>query len=289
MNRILVLRGGALGDFIVTLPALQLLRTAWPQAHVTLVGNATAGVLGGRAGTVDCVLSQHEARWAALHERSPLPEPLAAWLNAFDLVLNFWPDPDGAIAEHFPRRAGQRFLSAPAMPTVSPAARHYCEPLAALGLMTSDFRSCIPTPSVPRHDKVALHPGSGSTRKNWSLDRWKALCASLDAELVIVGGEAERVVVHTLAPRADVWCERPLLELADHLAQCRAFLGHDSGVSHLAAAVGTPCLLLFGPTDPVMWAPPGEHVHVLRRGDDLAALTVDDVLESTKRHFFAAQ
>jgi ADP-heptose:LPS heptosyltransferase len=53
------------------------------------------------------------------------------------------------------------------------------------------------------------------------------------------------------------------------------FLGHDSGVSHLAAAVGTPCVLLFGPTDPAMWAPPGEYVRVIHRGPEMSAISVD--------------
>jgi hypothetical protein len=70
----------------------------------------------------------------------------------------------------------------------------------------------------------------------------------------------------------------PLTELAARLARCRLFLGHDSGVSHLAAAVGTPCVLLFGPTEPAMWAPPGAHVRVVRRGPALGALVVDDLL-----------
>jgi ADP-heptose:LPS heptosyltransferase len=54
-------------------------------------------------------------------------------------------------------------------------------------------------------------------------------------------------------------------------------------VSHLAAAVGTPCLLLFGPTDPAMWAPPGDHVRVLRHGATLDTISVDEVLASMPR------
>ncbi|MFA5058011.1 MAG: glycosyltransferase family 9 protein, partial [Opitutaceae bacterium] len=70
----------------------------------------------------------------------------------------------------------------------------------------------------------------------------------------------------------------PLPALAVQLAQCRLFLGHDSGLSHLAAAVGTPCVLLFGPTDPAMWAPPGGHVRVIRRGETLDAIAIEEVL-----------
>jgi ADP-heptose:LPS heptosyltransferase len=55
-----------------------------------------------------------------------------------------------------------------------------------------------------------------------------------------------------------------LYELARWLAQARLFVGNDSGITHLAAAVGTPVLALFGPTDPAVWAPRGPHVQVGR-------------------------
>jgi len=59
----------------------------------------------------------------------------------------------------------------------------------------------------------------------------------------------------------------PLVELAARLQNCSLFLGHDSGISHLAAAVGTPSILLFGPTDPAIWAPANQNVKVLRAPD----------------------
>src|SRR5438094_10657829 len=98
MRRILVRRGGALGDFIVTLPALGLLRQRSPGGRIELIGNATAAALAQARGLLDAAHSQHEARWAALFGAGPLPAELAGWLRAFDLVLNFWPDVDGALA-----------------------------------------------------------------------------------------------------------------------------------------------------------------------------------------------
>src|SRR5688500_5575563 len=102
MRKILVLRGGALGDFIVTLPALAMLREHWPDASIELVGNATAAQLAVNRGLINAVHSQHERRWSTLYERSPLQTEFAAWLDTFDLVLSFWPDPDGELAAHFP-------------------------------------------------------------------------------------------------------------------------------------------------------------------------------------------
>jgi heptosyltransferase III len=287
---ILILRGGALGDFLVTLPALGLLRSKWPDARIELVGHASASGLGVADGCLDVVHSQHEARWGALFSASAeLPPALHAWLAEFDLIINYWPDPDGTLARHFPLRTGQQFLSASAMPLLAPAARHFCEPLKALGLSTTDFRSRLRFPgakdhkttaSIPRRP-VAIHPGSGSPRKNWPRERWTELMARLEEPVFLVLGEAE-IEGWSGSSVADdkrikVAINLPLLELATALARCRLFLGHDSGVSHLAAAVGTPCVLLFGPTDPAMWAPPGDQVRVLRRGPGLNTIGVEEV------------
>ena len=281
--RILVLRGGALGDLIVTLPALALLRQRWPEARIELVGNGTAGELAVDAGLVDAVHSQHEARWSALYGRTALPAQLARWLHEFDVVVCYWPDPDGELTQRFPSHPGQTALFASSLPDVAPAAAHYCAPLRSLGLIPDNLVYPLRVP-LPFGRRVALHPGSGAARKNWPLDRWEALGRWLEAdvgvELVIVSGEAER---QELLPKMGRrLCNLPLRELADQLAQCVLFIGHDSGISHLAASVGVRCVLLFGPTDPAIWAPPAPNVEVLRRGAEVFALSLGDVQQAVR-------
>ena len=99
---------------------------------------------------------------------------------------------------------------------------------------------------------------------------WSALASTP----LVRGVTEQRVGTKTLHLAMDL----PLEELVELLASCRLFLGHDSGISHLAAACGVPSLLLFGPTDPVMWAPPAPHVRVIKRGDEMASISVEDVL-----------
>ena len=285
MRTILVLRGGALGDFLVTLPALALLRARWPAAHLTLVGNATAAALALDAGLIDRVHSQHEARWAALYADTPLPTDFVAELAAFDLVLNFWPDPDHTLARHFRGVSAPIFLTSTALPSLAPAAAHYCAPLRTLGLTPTTFHHSL-TPPAPDARLIAVHPGSGSAQKNWPLTRWIELCTWLTrehrAELLIITGAADPAAATALAPFGTPAHQRPLRELVARLARCRFFLGHDSGISHLAAACGVPSLLLFGPTDPAIWAPPAPHVHVLTRGPTLAAISLADVVHALR-------
>ena len=281
MQKILVLRGGALGDFIVTLPALGLLRHRWPQARIEFAGNATAAAIGQTERVIDVVHSQHEARWAALYGGEKLPAEFARWLTDFDLVLSYWPDPEGELARRFPLRNQQTFLSAAAVPTEAPAAAHYCAPLRALGCATADYFFPLKNVDAPIRDRIAIHPGSGSPRKNWPRERWTALCEWLhekfSAELRIVVGEAEADAASVFAKHGRVLVNLPLPKLASELAGCSLFLGHDSGVSHLAAACGLSCVLLFGPTDPAMWAPPSSRVSVLRRGPEMNSISLADV------------
>jgi ADP-heptose:LPS heptosyltransferase len=277
MERILVLRGGALGDFIVTLPALSALRQRWPRARIHLVGNRAAAALAIEAGLIDTVASQHAAPWHRLFAPE-LTADFRAELAAFDLVINFWPDPDGTMARHLPVHARQRYLSAAASPAVAPAAVHFVAALRVLGIAAPPPVFAL---RATRRDArfIALHPGSGSARKNWPAARWRELAAWLETrwpgQVRVIRGEAEPPDL--LAEAGAAWADLPLPRLADHLACCRFFIGHDSGISHLAAACGCAGLLLFGPTDPAMWAPPAAGMRVLRNGPCLYHLTVRDV------------
>jgi len=280
MQRILVLRGGALGDFIVTLPALALLRERWPGAHLELAGNATAAQLARARGLLNAVHSQHETRWSSLYGEGELPPDFARWLADFDLVVSFWPDPDRRLRRHFPRRPDQLFLCAPALPEVAPAAAHYCAALQPLGLTASRWWYPLIDPAARnvRRRGLLIHPGSGSPRKNWPAENWVELCARLELPVTLILGEAELerwAKFHQ--PGFTLLVRPPLEELCAQLSRCDLFLGHDSGVSHLAAACGAPCLLLFGPTDPKMWAPPPPGVRVLQAGGEVTAISVEQV------------
>jgi ADP-heptose:LPS heptosyltransferase len=277
MRNILVLRGGALGDFIVTLPALAGVRARWPEARIELVGNATAAQLARRRGLIDAVHSQQEARWGALYGTGNLPPEFAGWLAAFDLIVNFWPDPEGDLRRRFPLRPEHTYRSTAALPERAPAAAHYCQPLAEWGIVPRDF--CFQIEARRPTPLIAIHPGSGSRGKNWPAENWRALIATLPTPLCVILGEAE----------LEAWSEvpfpsgvativrQPLEAVVTRLSACRLFLGHDSGIAHLAAACGVPSLLLFGPTDPAMWAPPTPRTRVLRRGPNLAAISVAEV------------
>ena len=136
---------------------------------------------------------------------------------------------------------------------------------------------------------IAIHPGSGSQRKNWPLENWIGLfspdrgsCFVNYAQLVVISGEADETQANELE-RGWKSCgvrfakSLPLPRLAAVLERS-IFIGHDSGISHLAAAAGANCILLFGPTDPDVWAPINENVRILQApSQELHQLRIDTV------------
>lgn len=125
---------------------------------------------------------------------------------------------------------------------------------------------------------VALSPGSGDKNKNWPIPNWVALAKSvreiLGYDTVYILGPAEEGFKQALLangePDSTIMAQSLSLNtLAAVLSQARAYVGNDSGVSHLAAGLGIKSCAIFGPTNPKCWAPRGEHVRVIsNRSDD---------------------
>jgi hypothetical protein len=108
----------------------------------------------------------------------------------------------------------------------------------------------------PHHGAVIIHPFSGSARKNWPLANYRALAARIGGPVEWTAGPEE------LLPEARRFDN--LADLAHWISGARLYIGNDSGITHLAAAVGTPTAALFGPTDPAIWCPAGDHVRAIR-------------------------
>jgi ADP-heptose:LPS heptosyltransferase len=129
---------------------------------------------------------------------------------------------------------------------------------------------------------IAVHPGSGSRRKNWPRDQFMALARALEKRgetIVWVLGPSEHEFALPLAARE--WRDGDLPTLAARLARCRCYIGNDSGVTHLAAAVGCPTIALFGVSDAEIWAPQGIQVRILKAATgDITSITIEKVLQA---------
>jgi heptosyltransferase-2 len=204
-------------------------------------------------------------------------------------------DPDGIFAENLRTSGVKRLVEGPSRVTgTSHAIDQLAAPLATLGIPLAGRSTRLAlAPATEDRTTLALHPGSGSPAKNWPTNCWRELAERLleaqpEIRIAIVGGEADAAALQlmrnlTANARVSFWENLPMDTLASRLAGSALYAGHDTGISHLAAAAGTPCLLLFGPTDPGIWAPPHDHVRVLRApAGKLEELSVSTVMSALR-------
>jgi hypothetical protein len=291
-STILVVRGGAIGDFILTLPALAALRERFPQAQVAVLGASHVAPLALAGGLADEVRPL-EARGLAgfFAPNGDLPEEWADYFAHFELVISYLYDPESVFESNVARCSPARFIAGPHRPVAGEklhATETFLKPLQRLGIFSADPVPRLSLKGLSAPGKwLAVHPGSGSERKNWPESNWaellRRLALATDWFMLLVGGEAEQRRVERLArlwpaPRLEVAQGLPLVALAQRLARCRAFVGHDSGITHLAAALGLPGLALWGETDETIWRPRSDTLAVLRNPGGLAALPVEEVL-----------
>ncbi len=293
-KRALAVRGGALGDFILTWPSLRALREAGYE--VELLTRPAYGRLAEAAGWVSGwrALEAPEAGFLTIPGAVP-NEDWREWLSGFEVVVSWVPDADGAMRSQMMAGGVSRFYQGDGhCKGRGPAAFQLGKAVSFTGsriCAVEDVR-VEEAPSEKRLGPLmALHPGSGSVRKNWPFERWIEVMGSLSGKVpngswLVITGEAEEVRWPSMAGALDQaglrWESARALDLGSlcrRLRECRVLLGHDSGISHLAAACGVPCRLLFGPTDPAVWAPLGKNVRVLPApGGDLLALSPQQVL-----------
>lgn len=277
--RVLVIRGGAIGDFILTLPAIKLLRDNIPGCHLEVLGYPGIIDLAVAAGLADATHSlEHRSMALLFVPNAKIDEALAEWLKSFNLVVSYLYDPDGHLEGNMKRIGVKTFLAMPSRVEEGQghAAQQLAKPLESLAMYLDDPAPSIRvTPVYPPAEIIAIHPGSGSLKKNWPVEPWRRAGHELHAllpaaHIALITGEAElergitgQVLDAWRGLPVDHWDSLPLTELATRLPSCAAFLGHDSGIGHLAAACGLPCHLFFGPTDPATWAPrnPGVTVY----------------------------
>jgi ADP-heptose:LPS heptosyltransferase len=252
----LVIRPGAIGDLIVSLPALESLRSdyfeVWvPSNNVPLVRFA------------DRVRAISSTGLDLLGVTDP-PASLIDELRSFDSIISWYGTnrPDFRDFVHALGLPFRFFSVLPPQNATMHATDFYLEQVRDLCACTRE-----PTPRIPcdvaRENFAVIHPFSGSPRKNWPLEKFRQLASRLERRMPVRWCSGPDDPPLAGAVRID-----DLYELARWLAAARLYVGNDCGITHLAAAVGTPVLALFGPTDPGVWAPRGENVRVARWNPD---------------------
>lgn len=265
MRRLLI-RSGAVGDCIVSLPALEYLAADHTEVWIP-------------SGVVRLIPFAHRVRplpstgisLAGVGDLE-MPEVLRIHLKSFDSIVSWY----GANRPEF-RQALLSLGVACEFQDALPPANYHGHAIDFFARQVGARPGQQPRiqfkPS-PQRDSVVIHPFSGSVKKNWPEPRYRELASKLRRTVEWTAGPEDELLDAT---RFD-----DLAELAGWIAGARLYIGGDSGIAHLAAAAGVATLALFGPSPPQVWGPRGRDVTILA-ADSMEQLSVATVLATANR------
>jgi ADP-heptose:LPS heptosyltransferase len=277
--RIVVLRALGIGDLLTAVPALHALQAAYPDAGIAVAAPRTLAPVVRLAG---CELIDA----AAL-------QPLSRPAHGADLLVNLHgrgPQSHAVALAARPRRLVA--FAHPAIPETAGMPAHrddeheavrWCRLLSESGIPADPRDVDLAAPPLPPEHRQArgatvIHPGAGTAERRWPARRFAVIARTEVAagrRIVITGAPSERALALEVARRAGL---PPAVVLAGRtgLHELAALVGHagrvvcgDTGVGHLATALGIPSVVLFGPTSPAQWGPPPdrrEHHRVVWAG-----------------------
>ncbi len=281
--RVVLLFRGALGDFLLALPALRALRGRHPAAHATLVVAGWLRDLAGHAGVADACASLDDADTAGLFAGTRVPR----WLADRPLVHTWLgrADPDfrarlvalasqvevhgverGEADEHASVTYARSLGFAASLAELAAGARLRCPPSSRAETLLARLRRPV----------LVVHPGAGSRAKRWSLGGFGAVVAAWrdgGGDVARLVGPAELDLPAIAGTHEVAGWELP--DVAALLAAADGYLGNDSGISHLAAAVGARGVAVFGPTPAQRWRPLGDAVVAVQGHGDATGIALD--------------
>jgi ADP-heptose:LPS heptosyltransferase len=287
-SRIAVIRLRSLGDCVLTTPALALLKAHRPDVRIGAVV---------------------EDRFATVFEGNPdvdeILAPRAGDLFRFRprLAINFHGGTRSVglmLASAAPLRAGfghhaHSYLYSEKIPRAQEIFGVERPVHTAEHLASAMFWMGVPRAEIPRAKLFAagpspvagayavIHPFASRADKAWPAERFVAVADHLRAnaglESVFVGGPFD-----DLAPFAQfrTFRDAPLAEVKRLMSAAHLFIGNDSGPAHVAAAFGVPVVVLFGPSDPVTWAPWRTESQVLRSRGSIANISVGEAITAAE-------
>ncbi len=287
-GKVLIIHSGGIGDLLMALPAMRVFRHAFPNATLEMMGRPERLALVAHDLRASFLHSIDQAGMAYFYaEDASLPPRLRAFFSSFGAVLLFGGAGGNILAKNVKRAGAGRVISIPPFPPEGlrvHVSDYLVESLRREGIQGEN--ACLPL-QLPQEALnaaqgffagwgakegariLAIHPGSGSPRKNWPPENFARVAdwAAERAETLLLSGPAERGAeeIRKAMKKAGplVGDTLPLTRLAGVLKWSRAYLGNDSGITHLAASVGVPTVALFGPTDPEVWGPRGAGVRII--------------------------
>ncbi len=292
---ILIVHQGGVGDFILCLPAFGSIRRYYPGMRIELMAYPRILQLVEGRYYVDLGKSIYQVGLGPFYlEDGKLGGPIFRYFEGFDQAFLFLQDRNGIFSNNVKRAGVKKVFSISPFPEKGRGVHVIDHMLSSLLSMGIPQGGRIPRIFLLEEDRrfaeawlrqrgvhggvekglVALHPGSGGQKKLWPIENFFRLAERITDGLrlntILIIGPAEREYLRSGLERIrsiiPIWAEDlPLIHVASLLDRCQCYIGNDSGMTHLAAAIGIPTIALFGPTDPEIWGPRGGRVAILRK------------------------
>ena len=272
----------------MALPAMRLFRQAFRHSILHLMGHPERMALVASDLKAEGIHSVDQAGMAYFYlEGASLPHPLCSFFSSFGLVLAFSGKGGQTLSKNLEKAGGGRVLTLPSFPPeglrvhvsdylVTSLRKKGIEgetpdhPLHLSEEVLNFSRDYWVRSGVKENERIlAIHPGSGNPAKNWSPSHFAGIAdwAARRARIFLISGPARDGVEELRGKLKEVTPliaeNLSLLQLAAVLIRCTAYLGNDSGITHLASSLGLATVALFGPTDPEAWGPRGFSVQIM--------------------------
>ncbi|MGD8459280.1 MAG: glycosyltransferase family 9 protein [Desulfobacterales bacterium] len=273
--KLFILHQGALGDVVLTFPAIIALRKEFDTIDILCQGQI--GKLAVKLGLIDKKYPLEAAYLATLFSDqvdTKIKDLISSYTKT--LVFSFSSDLENTINQ-ISDRPCLRIPPRPPAPDSIHVAEYVIQHLISGGLLkATDLENAESDrqKKQARKDhpidisKIIIHPGSGSIRKRWPLANFLNLADDLEKkgwQPQFVCGPAEPDLIAEIRnQKRPVHAFSELTDLVDWLETAGGYIGNDSGVSHLAAFLGLPSVVIFGPADPLRWKPLGPGVEIVR-------------------------
>ncbi len=294
---VLIIHPGALGDVLQAVPALRRLRAGAPGARLVFAGQPRIGAVLVALGAVDEARGFDGLGLEALFADAPAPGALAELLGRFARVVSWFGAREPDYRARLRALVRDLVIARPVPDDDTPVWRHLIASLADGGGVDAGTVTPLRVEAgEAARGALVVHAGSGGAWKRWPPERFAAVIEGVaratGVPVVLHQGPADREAVEALERALTVPVERlvepELPALAAALAGARAYLGGDSGVSHLAAAVGAPSVIVFPPAHLPRWTPwsPTARPIAASGGPDevrLVTRALEDALTSASR------
>ena len=274
-RNLLIIHQGALGDFILTIPALLKLKRIY--RRIDAICQNKLGKLAEYLKIIDKSFPLEAAAFASLFTDATdarIQDRLVTYHTI--MLFSFSRQLEHSIRNSTCRQI-YRIPPRPAPEQKIHVAEHIVSNLITIRAIPQEMEkenTIFPTKSYidqrnPDHEssKIYIHPGSGSPLKNWPLPNFMKIYETLTSRglhpVFILGPAEEEFIEHLKGSQWTTHIVSDLVKLAGLLKTAGGFIGNDSGVSHLAAFLGLPTAAIFGPSNPIRWQPVGKTVWVV--------------------------